>query len=207
MDTSTTGSNQGPSQAEIDSWSIRELKKYLTDNKIDCSYCVEKSELKALVMKLEEKKRAIREYEEQKKQPTEDTYQQQYQNHYSYYQQQQQQEQEQQQRHFVQEQVRYLKTKSLRLKMGSKKKSAKAHISLLRFGILSLIFPPPPLIRSSHPHDRSQYAGKSFYEILEVEKTASQAEIKKAYYKRARDWHPDRNPDNPQADEMVLFLF
>lgn len=41
-----------------------------------------------------------------------------------------------------------------------------------------------------------------YYEILEIHKTCSQDEIKKAFRKKAMQYHPDRNPDNPQAEEM-----
>jgi len=39
------------------------------------------------------------------------------------------------------------------------------------------------------------------YEVLDVPENAPAGDIKKAYRKLAREHHPDRNPDNPQAEE------
>ncbi|KAF3442591.1 hypothetical protein FNV43_RR16507 [Rhamnella rubrinervis] len=55
-------------------------------------------------------------------------------------------------------------------------------------------------------HSKASPVEKSLYEVMGVERSASQQEIKKAYYKLALRLHPDKNPGDEEAKEKFQQL-
>src|SRR3979409_2240788 len=44
-------------------------------------------------------------------------------------------------------------------------------------------------------------AKRDYYEVLGVNRDATEDDMKKSYRRLAMKWHPDRNPENPKAEE------
>src|SRR3954471_5055504 len=44
-------------------------------------------------------------------------------------------------------------------------------------------------------------AKRDYYEVLGVNRDATEDDMKKSYRRLAMKWHPDRNPDNPKAED------
>jgi len=47
-------------------------------------------------------------------------------------------------------------------------------------------------------------AGRDFYKILSVKKDATERQIKKAYLQLSKQYHPDKNPDDPEAQKKFV---
>jgi preprotein translocase subunit Sec63 len=61
--------------------------------------------------------------------------------------------------------------------------------------------------KEQKPKSTKRLSQMTYYEVLEVPKDASKADIKKAYYRLAKIYHPDKNPDNPNAESMVCYRY
>lgn len=49
---------------------------------------------------------------------------------------------------------------------------------------------------------RLSRSGNSLYELLDIPKSSTETDIKKKYRRLALKYHPDKNPDNAEAEEM-----
>ena len=61
-------------------------------------------------------------------------------------------------------------------------------------------------IKQTQDRMASKEKGRDFYELLGLERTANQGQIKHAYRKLAMKYHPDKNPGNEEAAEKFKEL-
>ena len=54
--------------------------------------------------------------------------------------------------------------------------------------------------------DERKVFDRQYYDLLDISTNADAGQIKKAYYKKARSCHPDRNPDDPDAAKKFQAL-
>lgn len=47
---------------------------------------------------------------------------------------------------------------------------------------------------------------EDYYDLLDIAPTATAEEVKRAYYRQARRYHPDRNPDDAAAEERFKLI-
>ena len=62
---------------------------------------------------------------------------------------------------------------------------------------------PKPKKESEKKKERKM---PDLYEVLEVPRDATKSQITKAYYRLAKQYHPDKNPDNPEAEERFKLI-
>ena len=88
---------------------------------------------------------------------------------------------------------------------GTGEKAARGHVVFFASGKdAPAVFEPPPV--AAAPFFEMATVKRDYYEVLSVQRNANGDELKKSYRRLAVQYHPDKNPGDPKAEDKFKEL-